>query len=99
MTGHTCKNNGSSMITESQAPPKKTLSKQIQVTVRFLNRCNGIIGSFANFHSIIAKTGIKKIATNRQDSTGAELHEYFTPPKLSATNIRVANASSTVVPE
>lgn len=86
-------------MTESQAPPKKTLSKQMQVTVRFLNKCKGIIGSFANFHSTRAKTGIKTIATIRQDSTIAEFHEYLTPPKLSATNIRVANASSIIVPE
>jgi hypothetical protein len=87
------------MITESQAPPKKTLSKQIQVTVRFLNRCNGIIGSFANFHSIRANIGIKKNPTMRQAKTGAELHEYFTPPRLRATKIKVANASRAIVPK
>lgn len=87
------------MINMAMAAPKKRLVMLMHVTVRFLKRYMGIMGSFANFHSTIIKTPRKQMPRIKQTRTGGELHAYCTPPKFRATKIKVANAKMLKVPK
>lgn len=86
------------MIRAANAAPKKRAVTHTDKTVRFLNKCIGIIGSFANRSSITTVTNKKNMPIIRQTRTGAELHGYCIPPKLRATRTNVANVNKLIVP-